>query len=470
MTSKFDIVILGAGPAGLSAARVAADHGAVTLVIDEQPEPGGQIYRRIEAATLDPTRLEILGNDYAGGIEILRNFRKSNAKIWSRASIINVTSDREIWVARNGGIEKIQTNLLLIATGALERPVPVPGWTLPGVMTAGALQILLKANGIVSHGKLVLAGSGPLLLQLAAQCLTAKIHIDAFIDTTRLTHLLSAIRHLPRALTGFGIDYLRKGLALRASLKKSNTRIFNNCRDIAIEGQDRVEAVTFRLRGKRYRIAAHTVALHEGVIPAQQMTRLMDCEHVWNRQQSCFSVRTDGWGNSSVPFVQVAGDVAGIGGAKAAESAGRIAAYECLQKLARIDRSQRDRLAADDIRKFRAHLAIRPFLDSLYRPSSDFFEPANTTLVCRCEEVAAGTIRDAIDKGCVSPDQVKNFTRCGMGPCQGRLCGPTVVNMIAAERGCSAENVGYYRIRPPAKPLSLAELAALSTDEAFPWS
>ena len=162
----------------------------------------------------------------------------------------------------------------------------------------------------------------------------------------------------------------------------------------------------------------------------------------------------------------IAGDGAGIVGAVAAEHRGRISALHAAFSLERISAGERDRRA----KPHRAALARaergRAFLDHLYRPAKAFRLPAEEAVVCRCEEVSPQDVRDAIALGCTGPNQLKSFTRCGMGPCQGRFCGLTVTEMIADARGVSPAEVGYYRLRPPVKPITLGELAAMPRDDA----
>ncbi|MGC1579690.1 MAG: (2Fe-2S)-binding protein, partial [Beijerinckiaceae bacterium] len=172
--------------------------------------------------------------------------------------------------------------------------------------------------------------------------------------------------------------------------------------------------------------------------------------------------KVDAWFASTVPGVAIAGDGAGIAGAESAATRGRIAALGAAFRLDRVSAAQRDR----DVAPLRAELARllhgRRFLDVLHRPAKAFRVPVDdATLVCRCEEVSAKTIRETLVLGASGPNQMKAFTRCGMGPCQGRLCGLTVTEMIAEARGLSPAEIGYYRLRPPVKPVTLAEIAAL---------
>ncbi|GGF04517.1 (2Fe-2S)-binding protein [Aliidongia dinghuensis] len=464
--SPWDAIIIGAGPAGLAAATLLAERQARVLLVDEQPAPGGQIYRRIEhVASRRPDLLTVLGADYAHGADLAKRFRASGADYLPESTVWQVTPEREVWLSRAGRSARHEAQTIVIATGAMERPVPVPGWTLPGVMTAGAVQILLKSAALKADEPLVLAGSGPLLYLLAEQCLAAGARLAAVLDTTTAENEGAALVHLPAAVLKGGLAYLRKGLKLRAAIRKSGVPWFRHVTKLRIEGTDAVAGVTFESRGRTERLDARLVALHEGVIPAQQMTRSIGLAHEWDAVSHCFRPTVDAWGNSSVDGILVAGDGAGIGGARAAEHAGRLAAAEMLRRLGRIDGAARDRLAQADRRALAAHLAIRPFLDRLYAPRAEILEPADAVTICRCEEITAGAVRAVVAQGCLGPNQAKSFLRCGMGPCQGRLCGPTVTSVIAGALGQSDEEVGYYRIRPPLKPITLGELANMDAAE-----
>jgi hypothetical protein len=187
------------------------------------------------------------------------------------------------------------------------------------------------------------------------------------------------------------------------------------------------------------------------------------CDHQWDAAQRSFRPQLDAWGNSSVDGVQIAGDNGGIIGAQAAELSGGLAALAAAFSLQKISADDRDRQARPLRAKMKRHLGARPFLDALYRVPQVVAAPGEPdTIVCRCEEIRAGEIRRIVtEQGCPGPNQMKSFTRCGMGPCQGRLCGLTVVELIAECRGISPGEVGYYRIRSPVKPITLGEIAAL---------
>lgn len=443
-----DCVVVGAGPAGMAAATLLAERGVDVVVLDEQAAPGGQIWRGVERAPAG--RLAVLGEDYAAGAGVVARFRASGAGYRSGASVWNVTAEREVWA----GGERLEGRCVLLAVGAMERAVPVPGWTLPGVMGAGGVQILLKSSGLVPQG-LVLVGNGPLLYLLAAQCIAAGAPPAAVVDTARAEDLVPALRLLRPAAW----PYLRKGLMLQGAIRAAGVAWHRGVDLVRLLGCDRVERVRFRSGGREVEIAAGLVGLHEGVIPTQHVARAAGCAHVWDEGQACFRPVLDEWGNSSVDGVLVAGDAGGIGGAAAAVHAGRIAAAEVLRRVGRVDEAERDGLAAADRRGLARHLAVRPFLERRYRPSA--LVPADEVVVCRCEEVTAGDLRRAVAQGAQGPNQAKAFTRAGMGACQGRMCGTTVATVMAAALGRSPGEVGHARVRPPLKPITVGELAGV---------
>ncbi|AJY15130.1 BFD-like [2Fe-2S] binding domain protein [Burkholderia multivorans ATCC BAA-247] len=249
------------------------------------------------------------------------------------------------------------------------------------------------------------------------------------------------------------------------ALRDANVPIHEGADDLAIasragdDGQPRAAALAFTAQGRAHRIEADVILLHQGVVPNTQFTHALRAAHRWDDAQLCFTPQVDAWGELDVPGIFVAGDGAGIGGAQAAAQQGTLAALAVAAQLGALDEAARDREAAAHRDALSRALRIRPFLDSLYRPRDANRIPADDTIVCRCEEVTAGELRGFVALGCVGPNQAKSFGRCGMGPCQGRLCGLTVTEVIADARRVAPDTVGYYRIRPPIKPITLGELA-----------
>jgi NADPH-dependent 2,4-dienoyl-CoA reductase/sulfur reductase-like enzyme len=455
LAPTYDLAVIGGGPAGLAAASLAARAGLSTVLFDENPGVGGQIYRAITSTPV--TDRTILGEDYWAGAELAAEAKASGASIVTGATVWSLDPQRIVGVSIGGKARMIAARRVIIATGSQERPFPIPGWTLPGVMTAGGAQTALKAQGLLPAGRTVIAGTGPLLWLLAAQILRAGGKIEAILDTTPRGNWLRALPHLPDFLLS---PYAAKGLKLLREVRAKAPVV--RADRIAAVGKDRLSEVVFGLGDGERRIAADLLLLHQGVVPNVNLAIAAGAAHEWNERQLCFQPVLDADFGSSVPGIAVAGDGAGIAGGTAAAERGRIAAIAAVRALkseATVPDPQtvRQRLQREEMG--------RAFLDWLNRPADRFRQPEGDTVVCRCEEVTARQVRDMAAMGCEGPNQMKAFLRCGMGPCQGRLCGLTVTELIAKQRDTTPAEVGYYRLRPPVKPITLAELASLPISE-----
>lgn len=451
-----DLIIIGAGPAGMAAASTAARGGARVLLLDEQPRPGGQIYRDV---ALNADRRAYLGKDYLAGrvlvdaLDTIRIRQEFGASVWRIEP-----GSRVVW-SQNGVSRVSSAPHVLLAGGAQERPTPFPGWTLPGVMSAGAAQVLMKNAGLLPRDA-VLAGSGPLLYLVAAQMIDAGAAPKALVETQSLRGLARASRHLPRAL--LAAPTLIKGLGSIRKIKRAGVRQFTGASSFkATQAAAGDLSFSFKSGGREHLLQTPLLLTHQGVVPSTHMSRASGVRHVWNDTQKAYQPVTDDWGGTDIPGLHIAGDGAGIGGADAAKAAGQLAALDILCRLGRVSEDQRDQSAAGPRGALRLAMAIRPFLDAAYAPSPELSAPADETIVCRCEEVSAGAIRKSCRDGAHGPRQVKTTTRAGMGPCQGRMCDLTMRGILAS---CGAE-VSAPRARTPIKPVKLGELAALAPSQ-----
>jgi NADPH-dependent 2,4-dienoyl-CoA reductase/sulfur reductase-like enzyme len=455
---SYDVVVIGAGPAGLAAAATAAEAGLSTLLLDENVGPGGQVWRAI--ASTPVTEPDLLGTDYWVGADLVQAARASGAEIIQRATVWSLDRLLEIGISVGGVSAFVKARRVILATGALERPFPIPGWTLPGVMTAGAAQTMLKSSAMVPDGRTVIAGQGPLLWLLAAQVLRLGGRIDRILDTTERRNYFAALPHMFAFLTS---PYFAKGLAMMREVR-AKVPVVRGVSELAAAGDGQLATVNYLAGGRSETMPADLLLLHQGVVPNVNLAMAAGIEHRWDERQLCWSPRLEQNGNSSIDGIAVAGDGAGIGGASAAVFRGRIAARAAVDALAP---AAATKLAP--MTTLRAGLAQaergRAFLDTLFRPSPQFRIPKGDTIVCRCEEVTAKDILDAVAIGATGPNQLKAYRRTGMGPCQGRLCGLTVTELMAQARGKSPQEIGYYRLRAPVKPITLAELAAVPKTE-----
>lgn len=465
MTRQVDLLIVGAGPAGMSAAIAARRHGLDVLVVDEQPVPGGQIWRNIEAVC-GTQRERTLGKAYTEGLSTVRRFRASGAVYEPGTQVWQIEPGPRVLMTRKNVASSVEAGAVLLATGAQERPSPFPGWTLPGVMTVGAAQIMIKTAGQIPDEPVWIAGSGPLPLLYAVQLLKAGGRIAGFLDTTPKGRLLSALPRLAAATAGAPLDIL-KGLVWLATLRR-RVRYISHVTEIEAIGEKAVERIRYvTASGASEILDARLLLVHEGLVPTIHPTLALGCTHQWNRDQDSYAAALDGWGETSQDGVFVAGDGAGIGGAIAACMRGEIAATGIALKAGLIDEHKAASLARPLHARLKRALSARPFLDSLYRPRRSIFVPSDETIACRCEEVnVAGVRAEAAKVGRPGPNQIKAFTRAGMGPCQGRQCNYTVANVLADAEGRDTPDVGLYRVRPPFKPVTLSELATLDSRDA----
>lgn len=458
-TGRIEVAVIGGGPAGLAAATQAAEAGLSVALFDEQPAPGGQIYRAIESA---PRRSrhwrDLLGGDYAQGSAWVERFRASGAQWHPGSSVFDLSGSGGLAVLGPDGARWWQAERVIVATGAMERPVPVPGWTLPGVMGIGAAQTLLKQSALVPDEPAVVAGSGPLLYLAATQLIAAGATLAAVLDTTPGANLRAAAGLLPRAfLAG---PEVRKGLAWRRALARSGVPFHTGVSGLVIEGNERTKRVTASSRGHSLAFDCGLVLLHEGVVPSTQLPMVAGVEHHYDERQAAWHVRSDAFGRTNQQAILVAGDCAGIGGAELAAAEGLLAGIAAAIDLGRLDVASGERLAGPPRALLTRKAPLRRFLDVLARPRQEVLVPPHDeTIVCRCEEVTAGELRRMAGLGCTGPNQAKAFSRCGMGPCQGRMCALTAAQVLAHAAGRPVAQAGVFRVRPPVKPVTVGELA-----------
>ncbi|WP_432472517.1 FAD-dependent oxidoreductase [Amphritea sp. HPY] len=453
--NSYDIAIIGAGPAGMSAAITASKAGASVVVLDDKPRSGGQIYRNVDASPLaDPA---LLGEDYLKGSQLTAVFKRCSAEHISGVSVWHVGDDGELLFSLDGETQRLTARQIIIATGAMERPFPVPGWHLPGVMSAGSAQVMLKSDGLVRDGA-VFAGTGPLLYLIVAQYLRLGVKVKALVDTTPKNNYLSSMSEITGAMSAVGM--LIKGLGLMNEIRKSDTKVYRFAEGLEVQGESACRGLSFTISGKRHEIETEHLFLHQGVIPNLNMTRALGLKHTWCEQQLCWKPQTDIWGQSSHSFIAVAGDSSGIVGADSAAAMGRICALRQLANQGRITELQVEHDGAEDLRFIKRQNRFRRFIDRLYRPVDQHRKPtADNTVVCRCEERTVKDLKQGFALGAREPNQLKSQTRCGMGPCQGRMCGHTVSELLADWRQQPVSEVGYYRLRSPMRLVTLQELS-----------
>ncbi len=454
------LVIIGGGPGGLSAAIAAAGVGVKVLIIDENLQPGGQIYRQLPTKfqALEPGKL---GSDYVDGRSLLNRVHElaDAITIWNDAMVWSVFESNQLAIARGNELVLVDAKAIVVATGAYERPVPVPGWTLPGVMTAGGAQVLLKSQRVRPGRKVLLAGSGPLQLVVANQMLDAGMNVVAVAESNTTA---GAWRYLPDLLHQPGL--MIRGLRYIHRLKRAGVKVLKSHVLQAIEGKQEVERaflaqVDSRCRpisGNVKRYDVDTVCIGYGLIPTTWMTSMLGCRHLYDPMVGGWVPRFNKNMQTDQSGVFVAGDGAGIAGVLVAKMEGTLAGLFAAVHTGSISDSQVQQEALAVRKKMARMGQFRRAMDRMYPIYPDLYaNMTDDTIVCRCEGISAGEIRQAIRGGTMNLNDIKKRTRSGMGYCQGTNCLPTIVAMLVREFGANPEQIPLMTTRPPARPIPL---------------
>jgi NADPH-dependent 2,4-dienoyl-CoA reductase/sulfur reductase-like enzyme len=436
------VVIVGAGPAGISAARTLLDYGIRACLVDEGLRGGGQIYRR-QPEGFQRTAQQLYGFEAGKAQAVHRTLDELAPLIDYRPrTLVWNAEDQRLDLLTDNRADSVEYSRLIVATGATDRILPVPGWTLPGVYSLGAAQIALKYQGCAIGERVALCGSGPLLYLVAYQYAKAGATVVAVLDSAPFS---AQCRALP-ALLGQPAT-LAKGMYYRAWLTAHGVPVHQGATLAQIDGVQRVSGI----RWGAHTLACDAVAFAHALRSETQLADLLGCAFAWNPLNRAWLPTRDSAGRSSVNGVYLAGDGAAIMGADAAQMAGERAALALLEDVGiAIDRHRpavlEQQLAR--IQRFRLGLETAfPFPEKWAAQAPD-----NLT-VCRCEEVSAGDIRAVVDAGHWEINRVKAHCRVGMGRCQGRLCGLAAAEIVAERSGRSVEDVGRLRGQAPIKPL-----------------
>lgn len=447
------MVVIGAGPAGLRAAETLARGGVRPILIDEAEQPGGQIYRQPPpGATRSPAALygfearkAVAAHAIVAGLGDAIDYRP-------RTLAWNVFG-RHLDTLESGRYGGLDFARLVIASGAMDRILPFPGWTLPGVFTLGGAQIALKAQGVSIGRRVAFVGAGPLLPLVAYQYAKAGAEIAAVLDVTPFS---AKLENAPGLLAQPGT--LAKGLWYTARNAVRGFTISSGVRAIRVEGAGRVRGLWWRdAAGAEHHVACDAVGASFGLRSETQLADLAGCAFSFDAITRQWVPERDPAGRSSVPYVYLAGDGAGIGGADVAELQGERAALAVLEDIGKpIDVA---RVAVID-RKLVRQERFRGALEHAYPYPAHLLDGvADDEIVCRCEGITAGTLRGAAaDREAHEMNRLKAFTRIGMGRCQGRVCGHAAAEILARTVAKDIDMVGRLRGNPPVKPVPVGGL------------
>lgn len=450
MTDTMQPVIVGAGPAGVRAAQTLVRHGLRPVVLDESARWGGQIYRQ-PPAHFQRSKKALYGFD-AGRAESV------HAAMAALLPHIDYQPDTLVWnaeggkldVLRHGQTATVDYTQLILATGATDRVLPVPGWTLPGVFSLGGAQVALKFQGCAIGRQVVLMGTGPLLYLIAYQYAKAGAGVAAVLDTALL---LDQVAALPALLQQPAV--LAKGLYYVAWLRTHGVRMHGGVQPLRVRGDGRVSGVDWRDAQGEHTLACDAVGMGYGLRSETQLADILGCRFYFDDLQRAWLPERDAAGRTTVAGLYLAGDGAGILGADAAELAGERAALTLLADTGKSPEAvDSDRVLVLDATLARAQ-RFRSGLERAFPfPVTWAAQVPDEVVICRCEEITAGELRrTARATGTIEINRLKALCRVGMGRCQGRMCGVAAAEVLAQCTGRTVEQVGRLRGQAPVKPI-----------------
>jgi NADPH-dependent 2,4-dienoyl-CoA reductase/sulfur reductase-like enzyme len=467
MPTTCDVAILGAGPAGLAAADMLAGHGLEVHLLDENPHVGGQLLRRPAAESPAKPFLEIDGTRRHGRRLIVRLAR--NGVIVSKvAQVLGIFPQNRLLVqAADGRVFEMAARCIVCATGARERFIPFPGWTLPGVISTGAAQILLKSSGMLPAPNTLVSGIGPLPLLLARQLVAHGGRVPVVLDGSSLKEKFQMLRMLHGKA-----GKLAEGVWLMASLAAAGVSIRFNHRVLSAAGDHRLEAVTVARVDREGRIVAGSqqtyrtdcLAFGFGFVPNIELLLQAGCSALHRVDRGGWVIRTDERLETTISGVFAAGEVTGIAGGTKSIIEGQLCGLSVLDTLGKSVKSAatwRRRLLCRRDRE----LAFGALLNRMCRiPNPWVNSIPDDTIICRCEDTRMGDVRKRLAQGCSTTGALKKDTRCGMGNCQGRTCGPILFDILSALGQQSPETIGCFTARAPVKMVALGALAQMATN------
>ncbi len=444
-----DVLVLGGGAGGLSAALAAREAGAGVLLIDERKRLGGQYYKQPAEpgrASLDPQQDEgrvLVEAVLAAGVEVLEG-----AEIWGAFDGL------EIMTADADAAYAIRARAVIVATGAYERPVMIPGWTLPGVMTVGAAQTFWRSYGTLPGRRVALAGNGPLVAQVALELARGGAEIVALAEAAPAPYR--------RPLAGLALARAQpalaaKGVGLLGALARRGIGVSHATLPTRIETTSTGLGITLDQgqvgRGSTRTVEADVFCMNFGFQPQNEILRLLGAAMTFDARFDQLRPTRGAAFETSVAGLYAVGDCCGIGGAPAAGLEGTIAGRAA---------AGGGGPTADELRRLKAHRAFQHALWTLYAAPIPRLEDVSAdALVCRCEDVTKAALDEALAFGSTDIGAVKRATRIGMGRCQGRYCAPALAGLMSRRSGVDPQDLSFFAPRVPVKPVPIGVLVAV---------
>jgi len=439
-----EVLVIGGGAGGLSAAAAAAEAGAAVVLLDERARPGGQYYKQ-------PARDGRPAHDdrqFADGRALIARARQAGVQIIGKAEVWGAFTPLDLAVLDETGFSIYRPRRLIVATGAYERGLPVPGWTLPGVMTTGAAQTLLRSYDVVPGRRVLIAGNGPLNMQVAVELARRGVEVVAVAELAPRLGPRGAAALWGMAITSPGS--LRDGIAMLAELQRRRVPVLFGH---ALLGVDvREGGLVARLGSGSFEVDA--VCMGYGFLPSNELLRALGCRHGFDARRGHLITERDADCATTVPGIYAVGDCCGLGGARAAAAEGVIAGVAAAGRAPPPGLVRERDMARRDLARHRR------FQDALWRLfAAPRPQPMPDAIVCRCQSVTFRDIEAALLEGLPSIGELKRRTRVGMGSCQGRYCAPLLAELLAQRQFRKLDEMALFAPRAPVKPVTISEIS-----------
>jgi len=459
-----DLLVLGGGPAGLAAAVAARRAGLDVVLVDERSKLGGQYYKQpSERFQLDEERLDA---QYRSGRALVREAEQVGVTLLKGVRVWAAFAPDRLLAAGPASRWTLRPRHLVLATGAYERGVPMPGWTLPGVLTTGAAQTLLRGSQVAPGDRVLVSGNGPLNLQVAAEMVRAGVTVVALAELAEVRRAAQIRAGL--TMLGAAPDLVRDGAGYAASLARARVPVLQRSAVVRIDGDHAVRTATVArvardgvpVPGTQRTFEVDAVCVGFGFLPSNEVARSLGCRHSWDDRLGCLTVEQDPDGSTSVAGVRVVGDSGRVAGARVARAMGTLAGAAVARDLGvdlpaplRVQVREAERLRRRNER-FQAAMQVvyaAPVLvDQLAHPD---------TVVCRCEDLTLRDLTADLGSSAGSAGALKRVTRAGMGKCQGRYCGPVVTALVARRSGRHVDELSGFAPQVPYQPTEISLMA-----------
>ena len=476
MKTNYHVVIIGGGAGGLATAETLLGHGLDILLIDENNHTGGQLLRKVERQSswnplvnFDPDQMKqkgfglverVLGAD--NGIETINRTQVLGIADGRRIVVEQAKAGRPSKESQNQMFE-VQAEHIVLATGVRERYLPFQGWTLPGVMSLGAAQILMKSHGVLPGASTLIGGSSPLMMVLAAEILKNRGKVLALLDENGFQEKARFFPHVK--------DHwpkLMEGAWYSAKMMLHRTPLRQNQRIIEALGSGRLQSVVAAktdpagnvIPGTEQTYSTDTLAVGYGFVPNIELAVQAGCDVRYLKEKGGWIVKVDEMLETSIPSLYAVGEITGVAGAKKSLVEGKLAAMSILEKMDLAGSSSKDDAFQQEKQKLvtldQQQQDYASFLGQFCElPMEAYKSIPDATIICRCENITMGAVRKAVEAGFDTLIGLKKATRCTMGRCQGRICGAVITDIITALTEKSAQEVGVPGARMPVKNVEL---------------